>query len=142
ELYTTPCADGEFAFGDTDACGDNVVEYTAMTMEDPVGVNFQDEFVSEASSLLNNDGCVDNVVIGLDDFDTSGYFFTGAQGVFASHFGTARGEEGMGEIVSRLANPRAAGTTATCTATVASKVMANDLNSFPIADAAEMTLSN
>ena len=104
DLFSTPCADGDYAFGQRDACGDNVVQWTTVTMEDLPGGALQDEFVSEASSSLDNEGCVENELITLGDFDSSGYFFTGAPGFLANHFGSARSEAGMTLILSKLAD--------------------------------------
>lgn len=104
DLFSTPCADGDFAFGDHDACSDNVVDYTTVTMEDVPAGDLQDEFVSEASSKLDNGACVTNELITLGDFDSSGYFFTGAPGFLANHFGSARSNAGMQLIMSKLAD--------------------------------------
>lgn len=104
DIWTTPCADGDYAFGDHDACGGNVVQYTTVTMQDIAAGSFQDEFVSEASASLDNPGCVDNVKDTLDDYDRSGYFFNGNNGFFASHFGSARSDAGMTVILQKLAD--------------------------------------
>ncbi|MEM6559753.1 MAG: hypothetical protein AAF605_08205, partial [Myxococcota bacterium] len=138
ELYTTPCADGDFAFGDNDACGDNVVEYTTITMDDLEGLNFRDEFINEDSSRLNNDGCVDNIIISIDDFDASGYFFDNVNGFFANHFGSARSDTGMDRILTALSTDRTEADATACAATVTTKVAANDLSAFDGQDASEM----
>ncbi|MEO0592187.1 MAG: alpha/beta hydrolase [Myxococcota bacterium] len=138
ELYTTPCADGDFAFGDTDACGDNVVEYTTITMDDFEGENFRDEFINEDSSRLNNDGCIDNVIVSLDAFDSSGYYFLTTNGFFANHFGSARSDIGMDRILDALSTDRTEADATACAATVAEKVAANDLSAFDGQDASEM----
>ncbi|MEQ8275061.1 MAG: alpha/beta hydrolase [Deltaproteobacteria bacterium] len=104
DLYTTPCADGDFAYGEHEQCGGNVVEYTTVTMEDIPNGDLQDEFVSEASSALDNGGCVENELITLGDYDTSGYFFTGAPGFLANHFGSARSNAGVQLILDKLAD--------------------------------------
>ena len=104
DLFSTPCADGDYAYGETDQCSGNVVEWTTVTMEDIPNGELQDEFVSEASSALANGDCVDNQLITLSDFDTTGYFFTGAPGFLANHFGSARSEAGMTLILDRLAD--------------------------------------
>ncbi len=104
DLFSTPCADGDFAFGDHDACDGNVVDYTTVTMEDVPNGDLQDEFVSEASSKLDNGACVANELITLGDFDSSGYFFTGAPGFLANHFGSARSNAGVQLIMSKLAD--------------------------------------
>ncbi len=104
DLYATPCADGSYAFGETDQCDGNVVQYTTVTMEDIAGGALQDEFISEASSSLDLDPCVNNARITLADYDTSGFFFTGAPGFFANHFGSARSDAGIALIVGLLAD--------------------------------------
>ncbi len=104
DIFSTPCADGDYAYGQRDQCGGNAVEWTTVTMEDIPGGQLQDEFISEASSRLDNEGCVENALITLGDFDSSGYFFTGAPGFFANHFGSARSEAGMALILGRLAD--------------------------------------
>ncbi|MBO6940007.1 MAG: alpha/beta hydrolase [Deltaproteobacteria bacterium] len=104
DLFATPCADGSYAYGETDQCGDNLVEYTTVTMVDIPEGGLQDEFVSEESSMLDLDPCVDNVLIELEDFDSSGYFFTGAPGFFAAHFGSARSDVGIALVVEKLSN--------------------------------------
>ena len=102
DLFSTPCADANYAFGDQDACGGNAVQYTTVTMKDLPGGLLQDEFVSEQSSRLDMPGCVDNALIELSDFDGSGYFFTGAPGFLANHFGSARSAAGIQLIVDKL----------------------------------------
>ncbi|MEM9194863.1 MAG: alpha/beta hydrolase [Myxococcota bacterium] len=104
DYFATPCADGSFAYGMEDQCGGNTVQYTTVTMRDLPGGMLQDEFVSEASSSLDLEGCVDNELIELTDFDPSGYFFTGAAGFFASHFGSARSATGIQLILDKLAD--------------------------------------
>lgn len=99
--YETPCADGSYAFGVRDACGGNVVEYTTITMVDIANGQQQDEFVSEHSSRLYPVACASNVVTSLDDYDTSGYFFSG---FFRNHFGSARGAKGLTLIEQALAD--------------------------------------
>ena len=83
--YESPCADGSYAFGLVDACGDNQVEYTTITMADLEDGTQQDLFVSEYSSRLHPAACVNNVVSELNDFDTSGYFLNG---LFRNHYGS------------------------------------------------------
>ena len=104
DLFSTPCADGSYAYGETDQCSDNVVQWTTVTMEDIAEGALQDEFVSEASSSLDMPGCVTNQLITLADFDTSGYYFTGQPGIFANHFGSARSNAGLDFIVATLAD--------------------------------------
>lgn len=104
DLFVAPCADGSYAYGDRDQCGGNVVSYTTVTMEDLPSGMLQDEFISEASSALDLEPCVENVLLPLSDYDSSSYFFTGAPGFFASHFGSARSNAGIDAIVTRLAD--------------------------------------
>lgn len=104
DLFTTPCADGSYAYGERDQCEGNVVEYTTVTMQDIAEGELQDEFVSETSSSLDLEPCVENVLLTLSDYDASGYFFTGAPGFFANHFGSARSAAGINAIVERLAD--------------------------------------
>jgi pimeloyl-ACP methyl ester carboxylesterase len=104
DLYATPCADGDYAFGMHDACGGNVVEYTTVTMQDIADGELQDEFVSETSSSIDLDPCVANELLTLADYDASGYFFTGAPGFFANHFGSARSAAGITLVTSRIAD--------------------------------------
>ncbi|UJR85364.1 esterase/lipase family protein [Sandaracinus amylolyticus] len=104
DLFAAPCADGSYAYGERDRCEGNVVEYTTVTMEDIPSGELQDEFVSEASSQLDLEPCVENVLITLSDYDTSGYFFTGAPGFFANHFGSARSDAGIDLILEKLAD--------------------------------------
>ncbi|GAB4514310.1 MAG: hypothetical protein Tsb0020_32790 [Haliangiales bacterium] len=99
--YETPCADGDYAFGQTDACADNVVQYTTITMADIDNGQQQDEFVSEHASRLYPDGCADNQLTTLDDFDRSGYF---ANGFLRNHFGAIRSDAGHALILSALAD--------------------------------------
>ena len=89
-LFETPCADGSYAFGHTDACYDdlnttpNVVRYLTIVMEDEQNGTQKDKYVSEQASKLDNDPCVSNQTVPLSAFDTSGYLL----GV--NHFGTQR----------------------------------------------------
>ncbi|MGC4120831.1 MAG: alpha/beta hydrolase [Myxococcales bacterium] len=120
DLYSTPCADGSFAYGKFDQCGGHAIRFTTVTMRDPEGGKLQDEFVSEAASRLNMDqveldgagkrrvthpACVDNHLIELSDFDSSGFFMDVAnlQGFLANHFGSIRSEAGMEFIETKLA---------------------------------------
>lgn len=102
DLFGAPCADGSYAYGERDACGGNVVQYTTVTMQDIAEGMLQDEFVSEASSMIDLEPCVENELIGLESYDTSGYFFTGAPGFFAAHFGTARSDAGIALVLAKL----------------------------------------
>jgi hypothetical protein len=115
DIFATPCADGDFAYGDTAACGGNVVDYTTITMKD--AATLQDEFVSVATSRLDMDknqvladgtikvldpACVDNHLIELTDYDSSGYFMDGLPGFLANHFGSIRSDNGMAFIQTKL----------------------------------------
>lgn len=99
--YESPCADGSYAFGLRDVCGDNAVQYTTITMSDLQDGTQQDAFTSEYASRLFPDACVDNVVNGLNDFDTSGYFLNG---LFRNHYGAVRSQISLDTIVDALAN--------------------------------------
>jgi pimeloyl-ACP methyl ester carboxylesterase len=102
DLFAAPCADGSYAYGAEDQCGDNVVEYTTITMEDIADGAFQDEFVSEASAALDLEPCVDNQLVTLEDYDRSGYFFDAIPGFLANHFGSMRSDAGMQIILDKL----------------------------------------
>ncbi len=93
DLFATPCADGDFAFGKTGQCGGNVVKYFTITMSDITqGSNYQDLYVSESASRVDMPGCVVNKLTTLNDYDTSGYFL---KGMIANHFGSLRSEAGL-----------------------------------------------
>ncbi|MEM6926128.1 MAG: hypothetical protein AAF602_04325, partial [Myxococcota bacterium] len=94
--YETPCSDGTTAWERPDACGGNSVDYTTIVMEDLPDGEQQDAFVSEASSRLEG---ADNRTIGLNDFDTSLYFFCG---FFANHYGAARAPAALSIITEVL----------------------------------------
>ncbi len=101
DLFSTPCADGDYAFGKTGQCEGNVVKYFTITMTDKEkGTNYQDLYVSEAASRLDMDGCVTNQLNTLNDYDTSGYF---NKGFIANHFGSLRSEAGLTEALQFLA---------------------------------------
>lgn len=97
--WETPCADGDYAFGKRDACGDNAVSYTTITMKDLDNGTQQDEFVSEHASRLFPTECADNHLTGLNDFDTSGYFYNG---FFRNHYGAVRSPAGLAKITAAL----------------------------------------
>lgn len=97
--WETPCADGDYAFGKRDACGGNTVSYTTITMKDLENGTQQDEFVSEHASRLYPTACANNILTGLNDFDTSGYFFNG---FFRNHYGAVRSPAGLAKIVAAL----------------------------------------
>jgi pimeloyl-ACP methyl ester carboxylesterase len=94
--YETPCADGDRAFGETGACGDNAVAYTTIVMRDIDNGTYQDLFVSEASARLAG---ADNRLIALEDVDESGYFF---DGLFKNHYGSARSEAALEIILEKV----------------------------------------
>jgi len=101
DLFATPCADGDYAFGKTGQCEGNVVKYYTITMTDKEkGTNYQDLYVSESASRIDMDGCVTNKLTTLNDYDTSGYF---NKGFIANHFGSMRSEAGMGLALQYLA---------------------------------------
>jgi len=97
--WETPCADGDYAFGKRKACGDHAVQYTTITMKDLDNGTQQDEFVSEHASRLYPKACANNIVQGLNDFDTSGYFYNG---FFRNHYGAVRSNAGLAHIVATL----------------------------------------
>ncbi|WP_158513091.1 esterase/lipase family protein [Myxococcus hansupus] len=101
DLFSTPCADGDYAFGKTGQCGGNVVRYYTITMTDKEqGRNYQDLYVSEAASRIEMNGCVANTLTTLNDYDTSGYF---NKGFIANHFGSMRSNAGMDLVMRYLA---------------------------------------
>jgi hypothetical protein len=97
--FETPCADGDYAFGKRGACGGHAVQYTSITMKDLENGTQQDEFVSEHASRLYPTACASNLINGLNDFDTSGYFFNG---FFRNHYGSVRSEAGLAKISAAL----------------------------------------
>lgn len=97
--WETPCADGDYAFGKRGACGGHAVAYTTITMKDLPNGTQQDEFVSEHASRLYPTACADNVLDGLDDFDTSGYFYNG---YFRNHYGSVRSNAGIAHVIAAL----------------------------------------
>jgi hypothetical protein len=98
--YETPCADGDYAFGERGACGGHAVRYTTITMRDLEDGTQQDPFVSEHSSRLYPTACARNVITELSDFDTSGYFLNG---FFRNHYGSVRSEAGIRHVLDALA---------------------------------------
>jgi hypothetical protein len=100
DLFATPCADGDYAFGKTGQCGGNVVKYYTLTMRDIYqDANYQDLYVSESTARLDMKGCVVNALTTLADYDTSGYL---SRGIIANHLGSARSEVGMARILEFL----------------------------------------
>jgi pimeloyl-ACP methyl ester carboxylesterase len=97
--WETPCADGDYAFGKRGVCGGNHVLYTTITMKDLDNGTQQDEFVSEHASRLYPTACANNVIDGLNDFDTSGYFYNG---YFRNHYGSVRSNTGLAKVIAAL----------------------------------------
>ena len=97
--WETPCADGDYAFGKRQACGGHVVAYTTITMQDLPNGTQQDEFVSEHASRLYPTACANNELDGLNDFDTSGYFYNG---YFRNHYGSVRSDAGLAKVIAAL----------------------------------------
>jgi pimeloyl-ACP methyl ester carboxylesterase len=97
--WETPCADGDYAFGKRGACGGKKVAYTTITMQDLMNGTQQDEFVSEHAARLYPTACAANVTTGLNDFDTSGYFYNG---FFRNHYGSVRSDAGIGKVLAAL----------------------------------------
>ncbi len=95
-VYETPCLDGNTAFGKAKACGGNKVSYTTIVMKDISQGTYQDKFVSETSSALKG---ADNKLIGLGEFDKSGYFF---QGLFKNHYGPVRASAALNIIQAKV----------------------------------------
>jgi hypothetical protein len=97
--WETPCADGDYAYGRRGVCGAAPVRYTTITMRDLDNGSQQDEFVSEHASRLYPTACADNLLTGLNDFDTSGYFFNG---FFRNHYGSVRSQAGLARVLAAL----------------------------------------
>lgn len=97
--WETPCADGDYAYGKRGACGGHKVAYTTITMQDLMNGTQQDEFVSEHASRLYPRACAANLLDGLNDFDTSGYFYNG---FFRNHYGSVRSDAGIAKVVAAL----------------------------------------
>ncbi|MFY0528613.1 esterase/lipase family protein [Archangium gephyra] len=101
DLFATPCADGDYAFGKTGQCGGNVVKYYTITMTDIAqGANYQDFYVSENASRIDLSDCSVNKLTTLNDYDTSGYF---NKGFIANHFGSLRSAAGLKLVMGYLA---------------------------------------
>ena len=98
--YETPCADGDYAFGERDACEGNTVTYTTIAIEDNPDGTQEDAFTSEHTSRLYPTECANNVVNPQTAFDTSGYYMD----IFPlqNHYGSVRSETGLGVIMSTL----------------------------------------
>ncbi len=97
--WETPCADGDYAFGTRGNCGGHTIAYTTITMQDLPNGTQQDEFVSEHASRLYPTACVNNLLDGLNDFDTSGYFY---DGYFRNHYGSVRSNAGLAKVLAAL----------------------------------------
>lgn len=93
--YEAPCSDGATAFG-REACDGHVVTYTTIVMQDIPGGTQQDPFTSEASAALAG---ATNLTVGLNDFDSSDYFFCG---FFKDHYGAARSLAALDLITATL----------------------------------------
>jgi hypothetical protein len=65
DLFSAPCAERQLRLRLSDQCDGNVVEYTTVTMEDLPDGALQDEFISEESSALDHEPCVENELITL-----------------------------------------------------------------------------
>jgi pimeloyl-ACP methyl ester carboxylesterase len=101
DLFATPCADGDYAFGKTGQCGGNTVKYYTITMTDiEQGANYQDLYVSESASRIDLSDCTVNKLTTLNDYDTSGYF---NKGFIANHFGSLRSAAGLKLTMGYLA---------------------------------------
>jgi hypothetical protein len=98
--YETPCADGDYAFGETGACGGHAVKYTGITMADNEDGTQEDLFVSEHASRLYPTACANNIVNPQNAFDTSGYMLNG---LFRNHYGSVRSETGLARVIETLA---------------------------------------
>ncbi len=99
--FETPCSDGASAYGRTDACGGHSIEYTTIVMRDLDNGEQQDAFVSEASSRLEG---AENLLIGLQDFDITGYYFPFCGTILQNHFGAARSQAAIDLILAELAD--------------------------------------
>jgi len=99
--YETPCADGDYAFGERNACGGNKVRYTTITMEDNPDGTQQDLFISEHASRVYPPECANNVVNPQSAFDTSGYLLNG---MFRNHYGSVRSEAGIAGALDAAGN--------------------------------------
>ena len=97
--WETPCADGDYAYGKRGVCGDAPVEYTTITMEDLDNGTQLDEFVSEHASRLYPTDCAANLLNGVNDFDTSAYFYNG---LFRYHYGAVRSDAGIAKVLAAL----------------------------------------
>lgn len=94
--WETPCSDSASAFGNAAACQGHTIQWITVVMADKPDGEQQDLFVSEASSALQG---AENITIGLNDFDTTDYFFCG---LFRNHYAPARNLAALDLIVSRL----------------------------------------
>jgi hypothetical protein len=68
-------------------------------MQDLPNGTQQDEFVSEHASRLYPTACANNLLDGLNDFDTSGYFYNG---YFRNHYGSVRSDAGIAKVLAAL----------------------------------------
>ena len=104
--FETPCADGNTAYGQTGACGCNAVQYTTSVYADGPGGTLLDEFVSEASAML--DGATNMTVTQPEPGMCTG---TGASAVctgyffypnYEYHYGSIRSAQGIALAKSSL----------------------------------------
>jgi pimeloyl-ACP methyl ester carboxylesterase len=98
--WETPCSDADTAYGQKAVCGGHKVSYTTVVMKDVSQGTYQDEFVSEGSSMLNG---ANNTTIGLTDNDLSNYFYNG---LFKNHMGSIRSDAALKIIVKALGGDR------------------------------------
>lgn len=108
DAFVSPCGDGLHAYGGNaliennidSLCKDNTIQYTTITMKDAItsAGKLRDEFVTEDSAKLNSEYC-ENIVLGLDDYDPSGYYFGGR---LANHYAAVRSEKGIETVISTL----------------------------------------
>lgn len=94
--WETPCSDADTAYGQKAVCGGHKVSYTTVVMKDVSQGTYQDEFVSEGSSMLNG---ATNTTISLTDNDLSNYFYNG---LFKNHMGSIRSDAALKIIVKAL----------------------------------------
>jgi hypothetical protein len=95
--WEIPCADGQTAFGRSDACGGHVVPWTTIVMEDEADGSQRDLCSSEASAALVG---AENLTIALESADISDYFYCT---FLQHHFGSARSREALDLIMNVLA---------------------------------------
>lgn len=97
--FETPCLDGDVAFGQKGVCGGHIVRYATVVMKDKPDGTFQDEFVSEGSSMLKG---ATNLTVPVGNPDVSKYF---CDGLLDDHYGAVRSEAGLTVIMDALSAP-------------------------------------